>query len=133
MRKKNKIKAKNFAPETIRLMENYRWAGNVRELKNLVERLAILCDSEIIEPKHLPKELFDLPEKYFKDDFPTTWEEFKKLRKYIQDNAVAEIEKRFLREALKLANGNISLAAKEVGMHRTNFHLLLRKYNIKGS
>ena len=133
VRQNNEISSKRFAPESIEIIENYKWPGNVRELKNMVERIAILCDSEIIQPKHLPKELFGLPEKYIIDDLPKTWEEFKKLRKYIQDNAIAEIEKRFLREAMKQANGNISLAAKEVRMHRTNFHLLLRKYNIKGS
>ncbi|MCD4681722.1 MAG: sigma-54 dependent transcriptional regulator [Bacteroidales bacterium] len=130
LRKKNKIIAKYFAPETIRLMENYRWAGNVRELKNLVERLAILCDSEIIEPTHLPPELKNL---VFQDTIyklPQKWDEFRELKHQLQENAVREIEKQFLIEALQRSGGNVSNAAEDVGMQRTNFHQLLKMHKI---
>ena len=39
------------------LMESYPWPGNVRELRNIVERLAILCEQDRIEPHHLPAEI----------------------------------------------------------------------------
>jgi len=129
-RKKNKTIVKNFASETIKLMDNYYWPGNVRELKNLVERLAILCDSEIIEPAHLPYEFKNKQFQEFVHKLPQKWNEFKELKQHIQENAVREIEKRFLIEALQRSDGNVSNAAEDVGMQRTNFHQLLKMYKI---
>ena len=60
-------------------MENYNWPGNIRELKNIVERVAILCDSEMIEEKHLPKELSESLNPNSGYPIPCTWEELKKL------------------------------------------------------
>ena len=129
-RRKNKTKVKNFSLETITLLDNYNWPGNVRELKNLVERLAILCDSEIIEPTHLPYEFKNIQFQDFIHRLPQKWNEFKELKQQIQENAVGEIEKRFLIEALQRSGGNVSNAAEDVGMQRTNFHQLLKVYKI---
>ena len=128
---KNNLKDKIFDPETIKLMEEYHWPGNVRELKNLVERLAILCDSDIIEPSHLPPEFKNI---YLHDaiyGLPQKWDEFKDFKQQVKENAVREIERRFLVEALRRAEGNISRAAKDVGMQRTNFHQLLKNHGIR--
>lgn len=129
-KKKNKTKAQNFAPEIIKLMEEYNWPGNVRELKHLVERLAILSDSDTISPALLPQE-FKKPQ-LLEDilKLPQKWDEFKELKSQIKENAVKEIEKRFLIESLQRSNGNVSKAAESVGLQRTNFHLLLKKYGI---
>lgn len=130
-KKKNKTKAQNFAPEIIKLMEEYNWPGNVRELKHLVERLAILSDSDTISPALLPQEFkkSQLLEDILK--LPQKWDEFKGLKSQIKENAVKEIEKRFLIEALQRSDGNVSKAAESVGLQRTNFHLLLKKYGIR--
>ncbi|MCK5839233.1 MAG: sigma-54-dependent Fis family transcriptional regulator [Bacteroidales bacterium] len=129
-KKKNKTKAQNFAPEIIKLMEEYNWPGNVRELKHLVERLAILSDSDTISPALLPQEFIksQLLEDILK--LPQKWDEFRVLKSQVKENAVKEIEKRFLIEALQRSNGNVSKAAESVGLQRTNFHLLLKKYQI---
>jgi len=130
IRKKSNIRAQTFAPETIRLMENYHWSGNVRELKNLVERLAILCDSEIIEPKHLPPELKGFDYQNIIHALPRKWSDFKLLKQQVQENAAGEIEKQFLIEALQRSGGNVSKAAASVGMQRSNFHHLLKKHGV---
>ena len=128
--KNNNLPAKQFSPESIKIIEKYTWPGNIRELKNIVERVAIFCDSDTIEPEHLPKEVLS-SSKEFKDfRIPETWEEFKKYKHQLQNEVIAKIEKRFVAEALKKADGNISKAAKNVGMQRTNFHLLLQKYKV---
>ena len=62
---------------------------------------------------------------------PANWEDFKKFKHYIQNEAVTRLERKFLMDALRLAEGNVSKAAKNIGMQRTNFHSLLQKYNIK--
>ncbi|MBL7110671.1 MAG: sigma-54-dependent Fis family transcriptional regulator [Bacteroidales bacterium] len=131
IRKKSKIKARYFNPETIEILENYSWPGNIRELKNLVERVAILCDSETIEAKHLPKEIKN---KYLNPsigEVPATWEEFKSYKNQLKNDMISQIEMEFIRAALNDAGGNVSKAARKIGMQRTNFHSLLKKYNIQ--
>jgi DNA-binding NtrC family response regulator len=130
IRLKNRILAKSFSAEAVHVLENYHWPGNIRELKNTVERIAILCDSEIIEPGHLPGELKGQAKEHIRYDFPETWKEFKEYKQLAQNEAVMQMEKQFLSEALNRAGGNISKAAKTVGIQRSYFHSLLRKYNL---
>jgi DNA-binding NtrC family response regulator len=130
--KKLEVDVKGFTPEAMAQMDSYRWPGNVRELRNIVERMAILCDSDRIEPRHLPPEIRQTPTRTCHGELPRTWEEFKKLKQQIRDTAVQELERRFLTEALQRSGGNVSKAAEEVGIQRTNFHALIRKYELSG-
>jgi DNA-binding NtrC family response regulator len=129
--KKNHVAVKGFTSEALGLMESYLWPGNVRELRNIVERLAILCDQERIEPHHLPAEIRQVP---LRTDggapLPSTWEGFKQLKQQIRDSAVQQLERSFLLDALKRCNGNVSRAAEEIGIQRTNLHALLRKHGL---
>jgi len=129
-RKSSTIKVQGFTPEAMHIMESYEWPGNVRELKNIVERLAILSDAERIEPQHLPAELRKAPLRTTVTELPRKWEDFKELKQQIRDAAVREVERRFLLEALERSAGNVSKAAEAVGMQRTNFHSLMRKYGL---
>lgn len=125
------IEPKRFTPETMRMMESYSWPGNVRELRNIVERLAILSDGAVIEPRHLPDEIRQAPVPPTVTAVPDTWEEFKLLKQEVRDAAVEQLERRFLSENLSRHGGNVSRTAEAVGMQRTNFHALMRKYGIK--
>jgi DNA-binding NtrC family response regulator len=129
-RKTTPIRVQGFTPEAMRVLESYSWPGNVRELKNIVERMAILCDAERIELQHLPAELRQSLLKPAAVSIPHTWDEFKEFKRQVRDTAVSELERRFLMEALARAEGNVSRAAEEVGMQRTNFHSLMRKYGL---
>ena len=80
------------------LMESYPWPGNVRELRNIVERMAILCDCRRIEPRHLPAEIRQAPPQPDVPPLPLDWEEFKRLKQQVRDAAVQELERRFLIE-----------------------------------
>jgi DNA-binding NtrC family response regulator len=132
-RKKNPLKVQGFTPEAMNLMETHRWPGNVRELKNIVERLAILCDSERIEPGDLPAEMRAAPPTpYSQSPIPQSWEEFKEYKRQVRDAAVQEVERRFLVDALDRLGGNVSRAAEDVGMQRTQFHALMAKYGLQG-
>jgi DNA-binding NtrC family response regulator len=128
--KKNQVEVKGFTPEAMAQMESYRWPGNVRELRNVVERIAILCESRRIEPRHLPAEIRQGPLRSNVTRLPQNWEDFKRLKQQVRDAAVQELERRFLIEALERSEGNVSKAAEDVGMQRTNFHALMRKYNL---
>lgn len=125
-----KIKARNFSAEAMEILEKYRWPGNVRELKNLVERVAILCDAGTIEARHLPNEIKKESREHLEGDFPVTWEEFKIYKQQVKNEVIEQIEKQFIISALTEASGNVSVAARRIGMQRTNFHSLLKKYGI---
>ena len=111
-------------------MESYSWPGNVRELRNIVERLAILCDQDRIEPHHLPAEIRQADAAEDGHASPRTWEEFKRLKQQVRDAAVEQLERRFLVESLERCQGNVSRAAEEIGIQRTNLHALMRKYGL---
>ncbi|KPJ60653.1 MAG: hypothetical protein AMJ46_05155 [Latescibacteria bacterium DG_63] len=132
-REKYEFKAKIFSPQAMELMENYAWLGNVRELKNVVERIAIMCEGKEIELRHLPAELLQSQRASRSTELPQTWEEFKDLKRRAYESTVDDLESRFVIQALARAQGNVSKAAKEVGMQRTNFHALMRKHNLVSS
>jgi DNA-binding NtrC family response regulator len=128
--KNNEVKARLFSQKSVETMEKYNWPGNIRELKNMVERTAILCDSETIDPEHFPQEMRRGTQEHREHQIPSSWEEFKLFKQRVQLEAVARVEKRFIADALSKADGNISRAAKNVGMQRPNFHQLMQKYNM---
>lgn len=128
--KKLAVDVKGFSPEAMQMMESYVWPGNVRELRNIVERVAILCDWTHVEPHHLPPEIRQTTLRPSTPGLPKSWEEFKKLKQQVRDAAVQDLERRFLAEALERAEGNVSKAAEEIGIQRTNLHALIRKYGL---
>lgn len=129
--KKNQVGVKGFSPEAMTLMESYSWPGNVRELRNIVERLAILCDHDRIEPRHLPEEIRRVQVRAASGvPLPRSWEEFKRLKQQVRDSAVQQLERRFLLDVLERCESNVSRAAEEIGIQRTNLHALLRKHGL---
>ena len=130
--RKHDVDVRDFSAEAMLQMESYCWPGNVRELRNIVERMAILCDGDRIELEHLPAELRQAAGRVGISRLPKSWDEFKRLKQQVRDNAVEELERRYLTEALQRCGGNVSKAAEEIGMQRTNLHALLRKYGMAG-
>jgi transcriptional regulator with GAF, ATPase, and Fis domain len=129
-RENNGVDIKGFTPEAMAKMETYHWPGNVRELRNIVERITILCDSDYIEPWHLPAEIRQSPEQPTAVPLPANWNEFKDFKQRARDAAGQQLERRFLMEALQRSDGNVTKAAKDVGMQRTQLHALMRKYGL---
>jgi two-component system response regulator PilR (NtrC family) len=129
-RRKNALTARAFSPEALRILERHSWPGNVRELKNMVERMAILCDGDRIDIPHVPPEVRPAALPGQELPMPRDWEEFKRLKREVRESATDELERRFLAEALRRAEGNVSRAAEKVGMQRTNFHALMRRHGL---
>ncbi|HEY3358067.1 MAG TPA: sigma-54 dependent transcriptional regulator [Polyangia bacterium] len=126
------VRVEGFTPEAMRLLERYAWPGNVRELKNIVERLAILCDAARVAPPHLPAEIRAARPPRIAPRLPPTWDEFKDFKQRVRDATIADLDRQFLLEALQRAGGNVTRAAEAVGMQRTNFHALMRKLGLGG-
>lgn len=131
--KQMEIPVKTISRDALYQLEAYSWPGNVRELRNIVERLSILCESDRIELWHLPSEIRQAPVRPGVTQLPQTWDQFKKLKREVSLAAVQELEYRFLREALQRCGGNVTRAAEQVGIQRTNFHALLRRHRLTSS
>jgi two-component system NtrC family response regulator len=124
---------RGFSTSAMARMMAYGWPGNVRELKNIVERLVATVDDEMIDEQHLPANLAG-PSRVIDDEdieIPKNAEELKEAKKRIREIAYEKIEQKFILAALDTANWNVSRAAVDTGMQRTNFHALMRKYGVK--
>jgi DNA-binding NtrC family response regulator len=115
--------------EALEALTRYHWPGNVRELEHVVERLVILVEGDSIEPVHVSAAMFRA-DAAMTSILPKSSEELKILKKQIRESSIQEIEKLFVEEALKRNNWNVSRAARDVNMQRSNFQVLMKKYNI---
>ncbi len=120
-----KKKVTHITAEAMRLLLSHDWPGNARQLENIIQRAIILCQGKSLRPEHFSS-LIVPPSK----EIPLTIEDLKKKKKKLRNKSVEDIEKTFLLEALRRNQWNVSKAASDVKMQRTNFHALLKKYNI---
>ena len=118
----------DFTPEAIDALMQYDWPGNVRELSNVVERLVILCDGGRIGRAHL-RESMDVSMPV--TSVPQTAYELNELKKKLRDKAIVEVEKAFLLAALRRNDHNVTRAADQTGMQRSNFQALLKKHALR--
>ncbi|MFA5353223.1 MAG: sigma-54 dependent transcriptional regulator [Thermodesulfovibrionales bacterium] len=114
----------HISADAMRRLVSHNWPGNVRELENIIQRAVIICDGRMIKPEHIM-----LPSNGH-SALPRTVEELKLVKKGLRLRSIEDIERGFLVAALERNSWNITRAAQEVGMQRTNFHALLKKYNV---
>ncbi len=115
----------HISAEAMKLLVFYEWPGNARHLENSIQRAIILCQGKTLLPEHLSS-----LEITSHEEVPKTVDELKEKKKDLRLRSVEEIEKSFILEALRRNSSNISRAAADVGMQRTNFHALMKKYHI---
>ena len=114
--------------DAIRVMANYRWPGNIRELSNLVERLAILKPEGLIE-------VDDLPEKYKNSD-PVSGQEANEVCNALRMTEVnlkthlRELERDMISQAMQATGGIVAKAARLLKMRRTTLVEKIGKYQI---
>jgi len=116
--------------EAMELLMDYTWPGNVRELEHAVERLTILVEGDEIEPIHVSAALYRT-DSAIRSMVPKTSDDLKNVKRRIRESSVQEVEKLFVEESLVRNNWNVSKAARDVNMQRSNFQALMRKYGIK--
>ncbi|MFC1671938.1 sigma-54-dependent transcriptional regulator [Planctomycetota bacterium] len=121
-------KVEEFTEEALNTLARHEWPGNVRELSNVVERLVILCGEGKVGHAHLTQAL---PQPIALATTPRTAEELNEARQRIRDDAVIPVEKSFLTEALRRNDYNVTKAADETGMQRSNFQSLLKKHGLR--
>jgi two-component system, NtrC family, response regulator AtoC len=115
-------------PEARALLERYHYPGNIRELQNIIERATIFCNGRTLTASCLPRELRDQGKQA---TTPVSHGDNQVIRVEMQvgKHTLADIEDSIIEEALRLADFNKSLAAKQLGLTRFALDRRLRKIN----
>lgn len=109
-----------MAPEVLPSMLNYPWPGNVRELRNVVERMVILAEEDLIMEDHLPETI--------------------RFQKYTQaisdpDSTLTDItdraEREIILQALEGCSGDKSKAARKLGVPRSTLYYKMKKFKMR--
>ncbi|MGE5400527.1 MAG: sigma-54-dependent transcriptional regulator [Ignavibacteriales bacterium] len=103
----------HFDKTVLRMFENYNWPGNVRELQHSIERVVIMCESDTIVPSDFYFNSRDIQAEVI-----------------VESANLDEMEKMAIKKMLVKHNGNITLAAKELGLTRTSLYRRIEKYGL---
>ncbi|MEJ5349826.1 MAG: sigma-54 dependent transcriptional regulator [Desulfosoma sp.] len=123
-------KIDGFTEDALEALKEHPWPGNVRQLKNVVERLVIMADQPIVHVWDLMDHIHGAG-RWGVESLPQTMDDLKKMKKRLLEETYARIEKAFLKKVLEESGGNISKAAQKIGMKRSNLSVLLKKHKIR--
>jgi len=112
--KKYNKKVKKISSAALKKLEKCKWFGNIRELQHTIERTIIMCDSDILQAS----------------DFILTSTDEKGDELTLDSYNLDDIENNVIQKALRKNKGNISQAAKELGLTRTSLYRRLEKYGL---
>jgi DNA-binding NtrC family response regulator len=112
-----KKRVKGLSPAAIALLERYQWPGNIRELRNAIERAMLLADRELIEP----------------EDFTTLTRTVAtaQFRLPAEGLNLDEVERQLLVQALDRAGGNQTQAGHLLGINRDQVRYRIEKFSLK--
>jgi two-component system nitrogen regulation response regulator NtrX len=113
---RNNFKSKTFEDSVFAVLAEYNWPGNARELRNVVERMAILSPGLVLGPDSIPLELR-----------ASGGDDSRSSVQQARDSA----EREHLLRALEASAWNVSAAARALGMERTNLHKRIRALALK--
>lgn len=118
--------AVRFSEAALTAIENYAWPGNIRQLFNVIRvAIALLDDDEsLITENHLPEELFDVPAPSLACRVPAhdPW-----AAAPLENNSLDEMSRQAAQRAVEATGGNISLAARKLGISRNTLYRKLGK------
>jgi DNA-binding NtrC family response regulator len=131
-----------FSPAARLLLERHSWPGNVRELENLVERMALLCQGNLIETDLLPAEIT----RPLASQIATPREEVKPVVSAkasgnqppvdaaapvaAESLNMDDLEKQAILQALERARGNVREAARQLGLGHATVYRRIKRYGI---
>jgi len=117
--RENGFRPKTIAPVAMQKLVEHEWPGNIRELRNFIERMVIMTSGEVIEAADLPLKMQTTP------SFNTSFSSGLTLHELRE-----QIEKEYIIACLKSTGGNISHAARILGIERSNLHKKMRALKI---
>jgi DNA-binding NtrC family response regulator len=119
--------ARSFSPKAMRILTNYPWHGNVRELENTIERAVVLCETKVITEEELQLLTEDSTVPMDDTDAPATIHYTSTTGDVLPLDKVKE---QAIRNALEITGGNIQEAAQKLHIGRATFYRMLEKYDI---
>ncbi len=113
--KKYRRNVSEISEEALELLKSHLWSGNIRELRNCIEKAVILSEGAVLTPKEV--EL-----KSIQSDSGS--------REISSEDSLEETEKKAIMAAIGRFGGNLSMVAKSLGISRPTLYAKLKKYNI---
>lgn len=115
--------ASSISPQGLSLLKEQSWPGNIRELRNILERAVVLCNEETIS-FDLLKDLLEVKEGHFLEEIQSGEERgedsLKNLLKGLDlKELLQSLEQMIIRDSLEKNRGNITKTAQELGLHRS--------------
>jgi two-component system, NtrC family, response regulator AtoC len=108
-----------LASRTAQIMQGYAWPGNVRQLKNAIERMVVLARTDTLTPDLLPPEVFTV------DPASAPEIDTRPLK-----DAMHAFKREYIARALARSGGNQTRAAEELGLQRTFLNRLIKEYGL---
>jgi len=110
---KHKRTGLHFSSDSELLIRQHDWPGNVRQLQHCMERAVLMTDGDKIEPGDIFPETFDLP-----------------MQNESKRPTLAEVEMLAIRDSIRRNGGNLSKAARELGVARSTLYNKMKTYGI---
>jgi len=101
-------------------LKNMLWSGNIRELKNLVERTVLVSNKDVLDVEDFSIQMQSNPQKQAGQNLPA-----------VGTMTLDEIELSMIKKAMEFHNGNISQIAKSLGLSRYALYRRMERYGIK--
>lgn len=114
---------KSISKAGMEILTNYKWPGNIRELKNFIERINIMTDEQIISVETVKS--------YLQEDTNTNQTNNDEYFDLKLNEAKDKFEKQFLIQKLEEKSYNISRAAEAMGIYPSNLHGKIKKFGIQ--
>lgn len=124
LNKKLSKEIKGFSKKALKLIYDYPWPGNIREMENTIERCMIIAERDVIDVDDLPTHI-KTSDSVIASDFTGN---------IFTDDTIIPFEKlkeESIRHALKVTKGNIVEAAKKLHLGRATIYRLMERYNIE--
>ncbi|NQV17251.1 MAG: sigma-54-dependent Fis family transcriptional regulator, partial [Armatimonadetes bacterium] len=123
---------KDFSSEALKLLLNYYWSGNIRELKHTIHRAVLLAESDYIVPENL---IMDYLDKKSKNDLHNTNNQNSQFKISNQNNIsfdkiIKKVEKDLISKAIEQANGNKIKTAKMLNMNVRTLYRKMKELNL---
>ena len=112
--KKYKKSISKISQSALNKLTHYSWPGNVRELQHALERAVIMCETGTLE----------------QDDFFFSASKKKQEDMALETYNLDDVERKIIVKVLKQNQGNITQAAKELGLTRTSLYRRMEKYDL---
>ena len=115
-----------MSPEAYAVLLEYGWKGNIRELENLMERSVLLCDGDTIRPSDLPGLRGGVESVLATDEDLDGMG----LKEYVRVHTV-KLERARIRRVLQAEDGNVTRAARRLGISRKSLQTKMKEYGLR--